>query len=233
MVITAIFVSTCMYCLNTVYVHIFKHKMYNTCIMYFAYLGFSRDFLIKNNGDILNYSLCNESSQPELSSFAASRFILAKLQGATTYSCDSFMEWLLWLEDISLTFLPQSIYLHSNTSLHLTKFWKNQDLDCELRVLYSELYGHTHRHTHTRGWYRWMCKCRKKKRKKKQTCKQTDLYGWLDSAPAKCQIGRCFISASDSLDFHLFTLSHNPVHVQINYDSAKCCIQVDCLMTHG
>lgn len=125
--------------------------------------------------------------------------MLAKLQGATTYSCVSFMEWLLWLEDISLMFLPQSIYLHSNTSLHLTKFWKNQDLDCELSSLFLSCTC-----THTRSWYRWMCQCRKKRNM------QTNRPLRVDSEPAKCQIGRCFISASDSLDFHLFTLSHKP-----------------------
>lgn len=95
-------------------------------------------------------------AQAALSSFAASRFMLVKVQGTTAYSCVSFMEWLLWLEDISLTFLPQSIYLHFNTSLHLTKFWKTKIWSVSSEFFTPEVY------THARTVpYRRMCQCRK------------------------------------------------------------------------
>lgn len=68
---------------------------------------------------------------------------------------------------------------------------------------------------------------------RKQTCKKTDLYGWLDSGPTKCQIGRCSIS-SDLFDVHLFALSREyRAHDHINCDSAKCYKQVECILAPG
>lgn len=93
----------------------------------------------------------------------------------------------------SLTFLPQSIYLHSNTSLFLNKTLENQDLVCKFI-------------THEVHKQFYVDKCANAEKK---TCKQSDLYRGLDSEPINCQICRCFTSASDSFDFHVYPSSQN------------------------
>lgn len=109
---------------------------------------------------------------------------------------------------MSLTFHPHRLYLHYNASLHLTEFLGTRICTCISWLVTPEVY--------TLGL------CRQTTAGKH---KQTVLYLWLDSEQTKCQI-----APSQNLTPLIFICLPHLLfikHDHINYNSAKCQMQVE------